>query len=451
MGVSGDDNKNSYSKTILQFAVTSGFGHLIDIRGSDYNTAGVLTSSTIAMGATSFGVTSATGIEVGDYIDIRDTRYGHWSNGPASNMVGQVVKVTGKSGNTLTIEDKITIGHSSSYPTKAHRFEPIRAAGVVNVILRRGTSCIKDRGNAVNIEQAVNCFVTGVSSFYSGFSHVQLRQSSHITVRGNYFALGWDYGGGGHGYGIDIRDRTTNVLITDNVLRNLRHHIILGASACRNVISYNYTEGQTWYVDEDDESGGFINNLAESYHHHMGEISFHGNFPHRNLIEGNNTNNIFMDGYFESRFPQSSSQYTQNGPYNVIFRNKVRTYTVGVFAADHTILIGNDLPTNLPLLYESPSGILAWIGGLDGFAGSDYVFDTYGLFVDTDNSIKYPPHIAWALYGYLMANYLVMRDISYYLPSYTQLPLLQLEIRFLLELLLEYGIHQFSLWQDLIF
>ncbi|HKK67632.1 MAG TPA: T9SS type A sorting domain-containing protein, partial [Bacteroidales bacterium] len=118
---------------------------------------------------------------------------------------------------------------------------------------------------------------------------------------------------------------TGNCLVVNNVFEHLRHSMLMQACANGNVFAYNYSLDPYW--DEDFLPSGSA-----------GDMVLHGNYPYRNLFEGNVAQNLVID-----------DSHGINGPNNAFLRNRLETY--GIFmnaspATDSVIFAGNEITDN---------------------------------------------------------------------------------------------------------
>ena len=98
----------------------------------------------------------------------------------------QVVEVTGISGNTVTISPGLYMPNwrSGQTPGAWWASTTIQNSGIENLSIDN-----TNNGDhiAIELDNAANCWVSGVRSLYAGRSHVQLQDVSHATVQNSYF------------------------------------------------------------------------------------------------------------------------------------------------------------------------------------------------------------------------------------------------------------------------
>jgi len=172
-------------------------------------------------------------------------------------------------------------------------------------------------------EYAQDCYVRGVDSRKPVYQHVTITYSSNIEVSGCYFEEAHDYGPGGHGYGVNVSNGSSECLIQNNIFRKLRHAMLVQYGANGNVFAYNYSRESN---PDGDESG-------------YDDLVGHGNYAFRNLFEGNSVDQISFD-----------TKGDHNGPRNVVFRNETRERNIRVGApfvnsAPETCVVGNNTET----------------------------------------------------------------------------------------------------------
>lgn len=171
----------------------------------------------------------------------------------------------------------------------------------------------------IGIRNAAYCWVRHVESDYTSTNHVGVSSAYRCEFRDNYFHDSYDYGGGGHGYGVNLGQHVTDCLTENNIFKHLRHAMLVQVGACGNVFGYNYsieTQSEGTWVPCD--------------------ISLHGHFPFMNLFESNVVQKIDVSDY-----------WGPVGPGNTFLRNRIEAY--GLRIRDHSHaqnVIGNEFLTN---------------------------------------------------------------------------------------------------------
>jgi hypothetical protein len=129
----------------------------------------------------------------------------------------------------------------------------------------------------------------------------------------NYLHHAHDYGGGGHGYGIDTISHTSDCLIIDNVFRSLRHSMMTHVGTSGNVFAYNFS--------------------TQREPQKLCDISLHGHYSNANLFESNAVEEIDI-----------SDWWGPIGPSNTFLRNSITQEGVDINDSSHgQNLLGNVL------------------------------------------------------------------------------------------------------------
>ena len=284
--------------TRLEFDSQTGCIQAIGTNSDNY----VKITSGSGFGSTKIVVTDASGFNVGDGGHIRQGMVHKvtlsWLENPRT--VGQMVKIKGIKGNTLTIEPALNFDYASNPPLDGQGLEIskvkyIEQAGIENMHIKRIHSDAVGGGNNITFTYTANSWVKRVESEYTLKYHFSVSQSLHLEIRENCIHHARSRGGGGQGYGVSLAGQTTATLVEDNIFYELRHAMIsqTGVNGC--VIGYNYAERN--YDDE-----GWDKTT----------ISFHGHYAHLNLAEGNVVSFIGIGDW-----------WGPDGPDNTIFRNRV--------------------------------------------------------------------------------------------------------------------------------
>jgi len=218
---------------------------------------------------------------------------------PAS--VGQIVQLGNRNGPQWSTTHPLRIDFPSS-SAMLQPMRPRRNVGFENSSLDatgRDFESARSQASNFSFQYVVNGWVRGVESVKPPYQHVRIDKSSNIEVSGCHFrdAHRHDGGGGGRGYGINFQNAAGECLIVNNIFEQLRHAIVFQYGSNGNAVAYNYT----------------LNNEPEG-DKGLEDLIFHGAYPFRNLVEGNSVEEIEFDlanGW--------------NGPYNLLYRNHVRT------------------------------------------------------------------------------------------------------------------------------
>ncbi|HEY0968397.1 MAG TPA: glycosyl hydrolase family 28-related protein [Opitutaceae bacterium] len=286
-----------------------------EIRFSGANSgSAVAVSGSPAAGDQTITVASASTIAVGDFLQLyledgrREFSLPHYSE-------SQIVQVTAKSGNSITLDMKLGSDFPAAKTPKVQEITMRSNIRVADLTIRRTVKPTDQAVSNLEFEKCYNVLVQNIEGDNSRRAHVSLRYSKKAHVVSSWFH---DYFGpeaGGEGYGIYIMN-STGCRATDNRLWNLRHHIILEVGANHNIVSYNSVEGQDAY----------------------NELAFHATYARFNLIEGNSFVSSYADNSKNS-FPDATDE---TGPLNMWFRNRA-TQNIGSIntATVNLSIIGN--------------------------------------------------------------------------------------------------------------
>ncbi len=153
----------------------------------------------------------------------------------------QIVKVTAIAGNQVTIAPGIYLPNwrSSQAPQAWWPTTVLRRAGIENMTIQP-----VDGGGGINIQNAMECWITGVRSVKvappggpgGGRNHVWLTMTRGNEIRNNYF-----YGSGGQSqsYGIEWYPGSDN-LVENNIFQHVTSPMLVG-TASGDVLAYNFS------------------------------------------------------------------------------------------------------------------------------------------------------------------------------------------------------------------
>lgn len=204
---------------------------------------------------------------------------------------------------------------------KIHRSEKI---GLENFYLERED--FASYGDNITITGSQNCWIIGIESHQPAAIHVLIYSSNNIDIHGCYFHHAWNYGVGGHGYGVNLGGGTEQCLVENNIFYYLRHSIIISNYLNSNVFAYNYsTHPYTTekYFGVSDWPSDFC------LHGHPSDDQG----PTRNLFEGN-----------IGAFMHADNTWQDNGPYNTYFRNRATYYGIKIApSSNNQNIIANEI------------------------------------------------------------------------------------------------------------
>jgi hypothetical protein len=239
-----------------------------------------------------------------------------WNESWADNSIGQVVTVTGKSGNVITVDPPVRHTYRAALYPRIRTQGFVENAGVEDLHIKLTAA---GDPTTIQIKNSAYCWVRNCHLEYTSRTHVSLSTAYKCEIRRNYMHHAHDYGGGGHGYGVNAGGRTSDCLIEDNIFEHLRHSMLVQVGANGNVFGYNYS----------------LDNYTDASWTPC-DISLHGHWPYMNLFEGNVVQEIDVSDY-----------WGPCGPGNTFLRNRIETEGFDVFDYSHEQnFIGNELPVD---------------------------------------------------------------------------------------------------------
>ncbi len=248
-------------------------------------------------GAMQIELVSASGIAPGSFLAVaerNDPAYvtsagsggncnwcdGGWSK-DGSLARGQIVKVTGVTGNTVSISPALYTAYT--WDPIAVPFEmAVLAAGVEDLQVRANNT-----GYGANflLDMCTGCWIRGVESNYADGDHISIQWGYRDEVRDSYFSNAFLHVPGAHDSDIQLALKTSASLIENNIIERTHESVMLEWGAAGNVIAYNYMMGEF-----DSDAPNVV----------IGGIDYHGAHPQFNLLEGNVLTAIYADSVWGS-------------------------------------------------------------------------------------------------------------------------------------------------------
>lgn len=159
----------------------------------------------------------------------------------------------------------------------------------------------------IQLEHSDSIFIQNVTILKILGEGIGLSNSSYCVVAGCNIIGSWVYGNenGTQGYGIDLVGTLTyGNVITNNIIRDCRHNIVIQYGANNNTVS----ENQLYEARASNKILWF-----EVYTNTM-NLTLHGNSPH---------NNIVIKNYCDNRLSIDNVKTLPNGPGNQIIGNTI--------------------------------------------------------------------------------------------------------------------------------
>jgi hypothetical protein len=315
-------------------------------------------AGSVPRGATSLTVGDASGIQVGDiiqidqlddtgYVRIGDAFYSKRGprpddvNGPSSpggyRSVGQQLEVASKSGNVLGLSGPTYITFDAPFSPQvfktatARSGEPgTRYAGLEDLSVTGGNN------NNITALNVAYCWMKNVESdgrpaTHGGVqgAHLMLSHAYRCEIRGSYVHHARSINPGGGAYGISVGMQSSDNLIEDNICYMLNKPLVMNASGGGNVVAYNYVDEAIIASNPEWQETAVDGN--------------HQSFSHHDLFEGNWASNIGSDSthgnagwltFFRNYAPGRNSSGVQTG--------NVRAVGIDGYNREHTV-VGNVL------------------------------------------------------------------------------------------------------------
>jgi hypothetical protein len=246
----------------------------------------------------------------------------------------------------LNIPLHIGLDKVSSKNAKVVKMSRYKNIGLQDFTLERS----KTSGSNFLFSGAFNVFVKRINSIETPKHHFVFTKSHNIIISESYLENAYNRGTGGNGYGFALEKLSTNILITNNIIKDVRHEVVLSLGVNSNVYSYNYHADTLQDTCLSNPSASICSRSGSSLRadniYFEADIAIHGHMAHHNLFEGN------IGHYFTN-----DHVHFRNGPGNTFFRNKIKgqpaslswlpkvaLYTFG--AQDKTAFVGNFVLNN---------------------------------------------------------------------------------------------------------
>ncbi|MEM7798719.1 MAG: CARDB domain-containing protein, partial [Chloroflexota bacterium] len=249
------------------------------------------------------------------------------------DTAGQMNKIIGINGNQLTLEGALNMEYTTGLDARIYKVEGmVSGVGIENLTIERQSHVsgkkYEDASGNISFSYATESWIRGVQSINSVKAHITLYRSYKNEIRGNYLYASFNNGGGGHGYGVVLKNQTSDTLIENNIAKLLRHSYIVQQGGNGNIFGYNYSTDTYGYTDGPTD-------LGEIYP----DLSTHGSFAHGNLFEGNQAQSAKVDNVHASNV------------WNFFFRNRLEQDIQNFTPANRQILLDNEKGYQTPHLW----------------------------------------------------------------------------------------------------
>ena len=245
-------------------------------------------------GSTSITLSSTSEITAGSYLIIDQLNdnvlvtsngsEGHctWcDNGQGGTRTqGQIVEVTSVSGNSVRISPGLYVAYTLT--PHATPFSATKYAGVEDLqVYAHNTGA---RSNFA-MSGCAYCWLSGVEGNYADGDHVEVDFSYRGAIVNSYFSNAYSHGPGQYDSDLVLRNKTSAMLVQNNIFERLHASVMLEWGAAGNVIAYNYSLG---------------NYDSRTPNAAMNDVDLHGAHPQFNLFEGNDVMSYGQDNIWGS-------------------------------------------------------------------------------------------------------------------------------------------------------
>jgi len=271
----------------------------------------------VAPGGKTVTVSSASGFQPGDIVGVSEDLENYISWGKRGR--GGVFEIVAVNGNDITLDRPLAIGldQVSSKTADVTEFLPIENVSIEQIKFMHTSTADED---TIEVRWVNNFQVKNCTFINSSKNHVEIKQSRNVIVRDSYFYEA-QHKEGGHGYVVVAENKVTGMLITNNIFQDA--NVCLGVQIGTSYLVYSYNlcldrlyeicindpipecANREWYESKS------LNGIMDG-NFGMG-FTFHGHYPHHNLVEGNIIYGAVIDHIWKD-----------NGPHNTFFRNKIK-------------------------------------------------------------------------------------------------------------------------------
>lgn len=267
---------------------------------------------------------SIGGYQVGRFVQMKQTNdpavmYTDpaWNVSWGQDAVGQFCEITAIAGNTISLRTPLHFSFRSDMQPKARYMVLRKNIGFEDFYVEK----LQPGGETFWLKYAAYCWIRRVESDHTMVAHIHNTGTIGCEYRENYLHNSFDYQGG-NGYGVDLGWQVTDALVENNVMRHLRHAMLVSKGACGNVFGYNLSYDRVQGAGETNLNIGYM----------LSDVVLHGHYAQFNLFEGNQVEQIVPGDYWGPC------------PGNTFLRNRILDR--GIKICDHSHnqnVIGNNL------------------------------------------------------------------------------------------------------------
>ena len=259
-----------------------------------------------------------TGLDPGDMVMVEED-LDKWDYPDARRSRGGVFLLTRVEKDRITLDLPLAIGLDQVHAKNAivAKLNPVCNVGLEGVRIEMPEEH-GEKTSTLFLKRVYNAYIHDVESWNPSRHHLEICYSRGVVVDDCFFDEAKDKGGGGYGYGANIRDLSTLCKVENNIFRDLRHVVATETGASYCIFSYNLNVDRVRDLahspqappecrDENWINNKKLNGITDAFV--TADLVAHGNFPHNILFEGN----VFYDGSVDH-------SHNVNGPH-FLFRN----------------------------------------------------------------------------------------------------------------------------------
>lgn len=264
-------------------------------------------------GSTSMTLSSMTGVATGNYLIISETNAawvsaaggegqcnwcdGSWT-GNGNRARGQIVEITGVSGNVATISPALYTDYTNTPTVVATTMT--KYASISDLQVFDNDSYTSSDPVDISMNRCAYCYVQNVEQNYTAGDFLHITWGYRDEVRDSYFSNSFLHAAGCCDAAVNVQYKSSAFKIENNIIERGHASMMMEWGSNGGVIGYNY------------EMGAYHNPTTFV----IGGVSMHGAHPQFILIEGN-----AMTAYYPDQVWGSSS-------HNTLFRNWIRGTTL---------------------------------------------------------------------------------------------------------------------------
>lgn len=215
---------------------------------------------------------------------------------------------------------KLNLNHPIEYQPRIETYQMVKEAGLGCMTINRIETVSGESPNIL-MQNATECVVRAVVSNDCNHAHILLKNYLHNIFKRNYLLGAKDVSEDEAANGFNVKEGSAHNCFFDNVMRELKHSVVVQSGSNNNVFISNYSYDPIRSTVPDEVWGDFVLN---------------GNYPFGNLFESNMAEEFVFD-----------STNGKNGPFNIVHRNLFAGHGIimkNENGSDSQVFSGNEMP-----------------------------------------------------------------------------------------------------------